>query len=321
MLGLGLASSHAPMLFEPLESWVNNVNVKFISQRRPGQPFPPQVEQETEAVARGYMARIDAGFTTLRRQLEAYRPDALIMIGDDQGDMFDDSNNPTFSIFIGEGAWGICGYDGEGPNSGLRGFKAPMQRADYKANPKLAAYIGDGLVQRGFDLATLTKFEPRGGKGRGISHMVANLVPMVDPNFEIPMIPIFLNEYFPPLPSAERCYDLGVALREILAERPERIAIYASGGLSHLADGSLPVAYIDESFDRWVLRCLERNEGQALKQLFTFDADTLHGGTGETRAWISVAGAMNRPAKVVDYIPAYRALTGLAFSYWEPMEN
>jgi protocatechuate 4,5-dioxygenase beta chain len=196
-----------------------------------------------------------------------------------------------------------------------------MRRAEYRANPELARFINNGLVERGFDMATLTKFEPQGGHGRGISHMVSNLMPMIDPKFEIPMIPIFINEYFPPLPAAARCFDLGVALRDVLAERPERVAIYASGGLSHLADGALPNAYVDESFDRWVLRRLERNDSEGLKQLFTFDADTLHGGTGETRAWISVAGAMDRPATVIDYIPAYRALTGLAFACWPAIDG
>lgn len=61
---------------------------------------------------------------------------------------------------------------------------------------------------------------------------------------------------------------------------------------------------------------LERNDGEALKHLFTFDSDTMRGGTGEIRAWITVAGAMRRPATVVDYIRAHHAKTGLAFAYW-----
>jgi hypothetical protein len=34
------------------------------------------------------------------------------------------------------------------------------------------------------------------------------------------------------------------------------------------------------------------------------------------RAWISVAAAMNRAAKVVDYVPAHCAQTGCGFVYW-----
>jgi hypothetical protein len=39
-------------------------------------------------------------------------------------------------------------------------------------------------------------------------------------------------------------------------------------------------------------------------------------GTGEVRAWISVAAAMKRPAKVVEYVPAHCTQTGCGFVYW-----
>jgi protocatechuate 4,5-dioxygenase beta chain len=72
--------------------------------------------------------------------------------------------------------------------------------------------------------------------------------------------------------------------------------------------------------DHWFLERLERNDLEALNHLFTFDSDNLRAGTGEIRAWISVAAAMNRPAKVVDYIPAHCTLTGCGFAYWEPVK-
>ena len=39
-------------------------------------------------------------------------------------------------------------------------------------------------------------------------------------------------------------------------------------------------------------------------------------GTGEVRAWISVAAAMNRPAKFVEYTAAHCTQTGCGFVYW-----
>ncbi len=68
--------------------------------------------------------------------------------------------------------------------------------------------------------------------------------------------------------------------------------------------------------DRWFLERLERNDGEALKHLFTFDSDTMRGGTGEIRAWITVAGAMRRRATVLDYMSANHAKCGLGFAYW-----
>ena len=44
-------------------------------------------------------------------------------------------------------------------------------------------------------------------------------------------------------------------------------------------------------------------------------------GPGEIRAWISVAGAMQRPAKVVEYIPAHHAKCALGFAYWPSQDS
>ena len=71
--------------------------------------------------------------------------------------------------------------------------------------------------------------------------------------------------------------------------------------------------------DRWILERLERSDPSALEHLFTFDSDNLRLGTGEVRAWISVAAAMKRPAKIVDYVPAHCTQTGCGFVYWPPV--
>jgi hypothetical protein len=48
--------------------------------------------------------------------------------------------------------------------------------------------------------------------------------------------------------------------------------------------------------------------------------DTLHDGTGASRAWISVAGAVRRSATVLDYIRVRHAKASLAFAYWPVAE-
>ena len=82
-------------------------------------------------------------------------------------------------------------------------------------------------------------------------------------------------------------------------DRPERVAIYASGGLSHYP-GMYNSGRIDQPLDHWILERLQRNDHEALKHLFTFDSNNVRAGTGEVRAWISVAAAMERPAKFVE---------------------
>ena len=53
--------------------------------------------------------------------------------------------------------------------------------------------------------------------------------------------------------------------------------------------------------------------------MYAFDSLTMRGGTGEDRAWITVAGAleeMGSRAEVIDYLPANHAVTGLGWAYW-----
>jgi hypothetical protein len=304
MLGLGLASSHAPAMFEPAAMWPR------IYQRMP--PYmrerqPPEAAAETPEVIEQYLARIDAAFGVLRAQLAAYRPAALLMVGDDQGDMFDPSAMPPLAIFTGDELWGLDGTH-------YRPL-AERQRLTFRCHGPLARFLHARLMKRGFELLGCREFRPVGPRGGGVSHMVAQPVPRLVPDLSVPIVPLFVNAYYPPLPTAARCYALGAALRELLAEWPEPVALYASGGLSHDPEGPR-AGWIDEPLDRWILERLERGEGAALQHLFTFDSDTLRGGTGEVRAWIVAAGAFPRPARVVEYIRAHHAKAGLAFAYW-----
>ena len=65
-------------------------------------PYTAKVEMASPSIIQGYIDRINAGFGAVRDQLQAYKPDAMIMIGDDQGDMYDKVNNPTFAIYTGD---------------------------------------------------------------------------------------------------------------------------------------------------------------------------------------------------------------------------
>lgn len=312
MLGMGMASAHAPMMFQKAQYWPRMVE-RIPPEAREHLPHSARVELATPATIDGHIQRIEAAFATLRGELRAFKPDALIMIGDDQGDMFDGANNPTFAIYTGdEPLWGRSARDP---------YDTPVPERTklvFRQHAALARHLLRGLIERGFDVANLGKFEPRGNPARGVSHMVSNLVPEVDPGLEIPLVCVFLNEYYPPLPSAARCAQLGEAIADVLRDRPERVAIYASGGLSHYP-GMYNAGWIDQPLDRWILERLERSDLQALQHLFTFDSDTLRSGTGEVRAWISVAAAMKRPARVVEYVPAHCTQTGCGFAYWPPL--
>jgi protocatechuate 4,5-dioxygenase beta chain len=305
-LEFGLASSHAGFMFAPLDKWP--IRYEVLTSHV---PQPPQAAAEDAAVQQEHKQRIASAMATLSRALEAYRPDAVLIVGDDQDELFSAGFSPSFAIYTGDTVSGSLSLRtiGESMADNVQAFPC---------HGGLARALRDGLVREGFDLTWLDRLDavaPRreGGIGHAFSRPAKTLRL---PDLGIPIIPFFLNAYHRPLPTASRCYALGQAMRRVLAARPERLAIYASGGLSHDPGGPRS-GWIDQPLDRWVLDRLAAGETEQLTDLFTFDSDTLESGTGEIRCWIVAAGAMaQRRATVVDYIPSYHAVTGLGFAYW-----
>ena len=93
--------------------------------------------------------------------------------------------------------------------------------------PELGETLLRGLVKQGFDVARMGEVE----YGNNL------LVPLkfLNPEFDIPVLPIYTNVFSPPLPSMARAYDFGAAVRKIIDSSLDdtRIAFLATGGLSH----------------------------------------------------------------------------------------
>lgn len=302
---LGLASSHAPFILSPAASWPT-VHRGLVGDV----PQPAALAQETPEVIESHLGRIHAAFGEMRRQLEETKPDAIIIVGDDQDEVFSGALIPHFALFLGDDIEGTTSISWLGQSNADNRIRMPC-------HPRIARIALQGLMDRGFDVSFSTKFTPLARPDRGLGHAftrVARLAGIAD--LGIPVIILYMNAYHPPLPGAARCYAFGKALREIFANRPERIAVFGSGGLSHDPLGPR-AGWVDEPLDRWVLERIEQGEGAALQNLFTFDSDTMRGGTGEIRCWIVVAGAFDgMKGRCIDYIPSPMALTGLGFASW-----
>lgn len=274
-------------------------------------PQPPELAQETPEVLEHYVRRIRKGFDALTEQLELARPDVVVVVGDDQTEVFSRAFVPALAVFIGKAASGTTSIS-------FIGEKHTANHVNFKGHPALARGLVEALMDRGFDPVCMEELKPIGRPDTGLGHAftrIGKVMALADRG--LPLIPVFVNAYHPPLPSAARCYTLGQAMREFFDARPERVVLYGSGGLSHCPLGPR-AGWVDEPLDRWVIERIARGEGAQLKNLFTFDSDTLRSGTGEIRSWIAVAGAFDGgKATVVDYIPARHAVTGLGFAYWD----
>jgi len=308
MLVLGLASSYSPAMFREAPEWP-----KIHDWLTGNAPQPLEFGRETPEILQQHAQRIHAGFEILRKKLEESKPDALLMLAADSGRVFTRVQIPQFATYLGEEIWGSTRF-------AELGEKAEDDIVRLRCASKLASFLHKELVYGGFDLNYGKTLRPLGQPEFGAPPAFVCPARLLMSELDIPVIPIYVNAHAAPAPSGHRCYALGAAIADILQERPERIAIFACGGLSHDHHGPR-AGWIDTPLDQWVLEQLARGKGSRLKAMFNLDSDALCGGAAEVRLWIvtgAACEALKAGATVVDYLPAYTAATGIGFAYWQP---
>jgi aromatic ring-opening dioxygenase catalytic subunit (LigB family) len=172
----------------------------------------------------------------------------------------------------------------------------------------------------------------REGAARGIAFRPAESL-LFDDNWSVPLhfltpkhnvalVPIHMNCIVPPLPSPTHCYAVGQAIAEIVrTKRPagERVAIMATGGLSHDPGGPRYFT-VDEVFDRRFLGLLEAGDPDKVLSEITLDAMAAagDGGTTELLSWIVALGAAGkRPARTLCYEAAVELRCGMGGVVWD----
>lgn len=291
-----LGMSHGPQLLIPPDKW------SVLSTRASENlPIKPEMEKETMEVKWSKWNRCMQAIEQLRQKLDEIAPDAVIAIGDDQHENLLDDNMPPFTVYIGEEAEASIS---------LRYFdeSKSANRATYKVQVSVGEGILTDLMEEGFDPAYSRRTRDEGGLGHAFGRPFKFLMP----DQRYPVVPVMVNTYYPPAPSARRCVQFGKALASAIQRLPDplRVVIVASGGLSHTK--------IDEELDQSLIRALEKNDTRYLEAM---SSAALVEGTSEIRNWIVTAAAADCPATMVDYIPLYRTLTGvgcaMGFAYWE----
>ncbi len=141
------------------------------------------------------------------------------------------------------------------------------------------------------------------------------------PAHDVPLVPIHMNCVMPPLPSPARCFEVGRAIGDIVRnQRPagERIAVMATGGLSH-DPGGPKYFLVDEAFDRWFLDLMAAGSSARVLAEVTIEKMIAagDGGTTELLAWIVALGIVgDRPAQTICYEPAAELRSGMGAVVW-----
>lgn len=257
-----------------------------------------------EHLADGERTSLRAGFDRARKILEDSRPDILITFADDHFDRCFFDNLPAFLVGVGEETVGPA----------VAGFDIPKVRVPIASD--LARYIVREGLEGGVDFAFSEELK--------LDH--AEIAPMVHltPRWDIPMIPIVVNAFAPPMPTPKRCFDVGAFIGKCVERWPQnkRVAFLGTGGLSHWV-GPPQTGRVNEEFDRWFLERLERGEISEVTTRYAKyeDLEAVAGNGGhEIRDWLAVAGAM--PSRLHPHVLAYEPLkswlTGTGIMAWSP---
>src|SRR5271156_2256589 len=184
--------------------------------------------------------KVRAASAHLSKTLKEAELDTLIVMGDDQDESYLEDSRPTFAIYYGDTILNSNEqheqYHQRFPEwyvENRQGFFEDKAPRAYPVDAKLAVHLIEWLMENGFDPASSKCMRKGEGEGHAIAYVHRRLMDQAKP---IPVVPVFLNTYFPPnQPRPRRCYELGQAIRRAVETYPgdARLGIIASGGLSH----------------------------------------------------------------------------------------
>lgn len=258
-----------------------------------------------------------AAMDELGRRVRAARLDVLVIVGDDQTELFRTTNNPAIAIFHGPTIRNTAREPASPKDPWAKSARMwrhePEVDREYPVAAELAHWLTRQLCDRDFDITAMDGLEPGQSEGHAFQFIHRRILQ----GHEVPVIPVILNTFDPPnQPTPRRCVALGRALRELIALWPQdlRVGVIASGGLSHFV--------VDEELDQQVIQAIRSKDSAALA---AFDPLRLQAGSSEIRNWL-VVGEMARELDMewLEYIPGYRSPagtgTGLAFAAWTTLE-
>jgi hypothetical protein len=282
-------------------------------------------QEQYEACQRGLIALEEA-------MIEA-DPDVVVIVGDDQEELFFDDNMPLFSIYWGETMHLTPRGQGdhESPSTKASMWGYGTEEMDVPVDSALSLHLIEKLIDDDFDIAQSRYMNKEAGgtvgpigylkepivterRPQAMPHAYSFVVKRIMNKKIRPIVPITQNTFYPPnTPSARRCYSLGNAVAKAVKnwDSDKKVAIVGSGGLSHFV--------VDEEIDQMALKGMMEKDAEQLAALPKF---RLKSGNSEILNWITASGACEHlDMEVVEYVPVYRSPAGTGggwgFALWQ----
>jgi hypothetical protein len=311
--------------------------------------WPPEMVAELGddngiAATKRYRKRLFDEFRKLRKTIDDFAPDFVVIFGDDQYENFKEDIIPPFCIY---------GLDHDfemEPWAHGRMSKVPNawgEPNDWKLKIRGhrdgAKYLTAGLLNRGVVMPYAYKplHHP------GLAHAFANTVMYLDcdrKGFPHPVIPFHVNCYGskvilaqggmthlfkdlkveglpdPPGPNPALCMSVGAKLAQVAAQSPYRVVLMASSSWSHcFLSPNTGWVIPDHRSDRLLFEALKTGNYDVWRRRTI--PETENAGQYEMLNWMVLVGAMEelkRKPVINDYVETYVFQSEKCFCYFPP---
>jgi 2,3-dihydroxyphenylpropionate 1,2-dioxygenase len=237
-------------------------------------------ERAPEDLREGFYAAFDG----MRDALHAARPDAVMIVAAEHFANFFMNNMPAYAIGMGESY--------PGPIEDVDWLKIPKRVA--KGDPDLSGRMIRSIMET-VDAAYCEEWQ--------FDHGIIVPLHFLDPENKLKVIPVNINCQGPPLTPLQRAWTFGEAIRRAADAVPERIALVATGGISHWPatpdSGRINEAWDRDFLDRWASNDRSRLLDYSDEQIYT---EAGQGGF-EIRTFIAAAAAARGAGHVHFYAP------------------
>ncbi len=224
-----------------------------------------------------YWQPVFTGYEYSKEWMKQNTPDVIFLVFNDHATAFSLDMIPTFAI--GTAAQYTPADEGWGPRP------VPVVHG----HPELAGHIAQSVIQQDFDLTIVNKMDVDHGLTVPLSLMCGQ--PQAWP---CPVIPFAVNVVQYPVPSGQRCFNLGKAIAKAVKsfDADLNVQIWGTGGMSHQLQGPR-AGLINKQFDNAFLDRLIADPA-GLAQMPHIDYVREAGSEGiELVMWLIARGAMS----------------------------
>jgi len=204
----------------------------------PGMITEPNPEPAIIQAAQDYEA--------MRKRMTSLHPDVLVVIASDHLNQFFMDNMPAF--LIGKAPKAEGPFPHEVRTFGIAPYSAEVEVDVAKNMLHLAPRMG-------VDFSFSDEFR--------IDHAFTVPLNFIRPEMDLPIVPIFTNVMAPPVPPAQRFFEVGKAIRRMIDELPssKRVGVLSSGHLAIEIGGPKEGrSSSDPEFDRRMMNLVGRGD-------------------------------------------------------------